>query len=812
MKSNRRNQLLAACGLVAGVGGIASAQSYLINQSGATLLENFLKAPAATNDYIDVDGDGVARIFGTNQQLAPFGLPPGSVAGQVWIVQYRAVGSVNGFQELVDFGRSYVTTADGVDLKSANASKAFHNRLQYITNGASSNAIFNLGNGGGAPVRSTMPAGFNQSPVAEYTAPPTASAGGIRVDMAPVDVPSVWAVFQGGTPVFNKLPGQSGYGNNARVSLNKDGTPTTFGHQLANLGTANLSVGTPDDNTIFDTRICFAPIAAMTNFGTGLTQIDQSNLRHLFASGRLASGENLMGVTRDAGSGTRNGFNNSLGLDPSWGMSENIGELSVAASQHLLGPDFIPTNKVGSGEMETTSRNHRLAIGYSGAERGINSGWLNGGIMEVLAVRNDLAGGTEYSRPTINDVLDNDADGYTIGGPAIFAHFGDPRSAPVAKGGDPGNTNPAMRNVEAAAYLNNTTRSVTAFKNAPGSNPTLFTPGEFLALNFILTSATDFVQGATNPTVLSPNPSLNQFLQDFVRASHVLGNAAYASFGTASLNGKVPTRKTGETYSDGVTGSQNFYITQGGAQISYGANLPSRNRISGDFNGDGLRNLNDASEMLKAYRARNGGPSWTAPNGTGPIAGAPGTDASIEIIGDFNGDGNFSASDVRYWADGLAIDPGTGRLDRKAGFEAIDNAWNTLTGDNNFFDTAIAGGGGVGGYQPGMARFDVNNGSNRHTPGFAPIGQDGTISQLDVDYIKAQFINNPYVTGDADWADTGEAVGFDLSCDMTGDLRVNQDDVNAVLGLLCYPDCNGDGSLSVADFGCFQTQFVAGCP
>ncbi len=28
----------------------------------------------------------------------------------------------------------------------------------------------------------------------------------------------------------------------------------------------------------------------------------------------------------------------------------------------------------------------------------------------------------------------------------------------------------------------------------------------------------------------------------------------------------------------------------------------------------------------------------------------------------------------------------------------------------------------------------------------------------------------------------------------------------------CYPDCNTDGSLTVADFGCFQTKFVAGDP
>jgi hypothetical protein len=28
----------------------------------------------------------------------------------------------------------------------------------------------------------------------------------------------------------------------------------------------------------------------------------------------------------------------------------------------------------------------------------------------------------------------------------------------------------------------------------------------------------------------------------------------------------------------------------------------------------------------------------------------------------------------------------------------------------------------------------------------------------------------------------------------------------------CYTDCNNDNALTVADFGCFQTQFVSGCP
>jgi uncharacterized membrane protein len=34
----------------------------------------------------------------------------------------------------------------------------------------------------------------------------------------------------------------------------------------------------------------------------------------------------------------------------------------------------------------------------------------------------------------------------------------------------------------------------------------------------------------------------------------------------------------------------------------------------------------------------------------------------------------------------------------------------------------------------------------------------------------------------------------------------------AVLPESCYPDCTGDSALTVADFGCFQTRFVAGDP
>lgn len=788
MRTIKSWKLAAACGAACGAAGLARAQPYLINISGATLLENFLKAPASTNDFFDVDGNGVGRVFGTNQQLAPFGLPLGDQ--QHWVVQYRSVGSVNGFQELIDFGRTFVTTGDNTDLFSSVAAKAFHNRTQYISNGLPSNDIFNAGNPGGAPVRSATDGSYE----ATYTVPNNPSPGGIQIDLAVIDVPARWAVTIEGQPNQDTNPGLPGYGNNPVVTNNKDGTVNGFNHYLADLGDLNLfdpkNPGKADEKTLFDTPVAFAPIAPVVNLGVGMREVDKSDLKFLFSTGRLPTGENIVVVTRDTGSGTHNGFMNSICLDPSFGIGDNIGGLSVLAEEHILGPAFIPTNKASNAGVEPTVQNSRLAIGYAGAERGVNSGWLTGGKIEILAVRNDDLGGQDYHRPNIDAILDNGAEGYNIGGPAVLTTIGDPAGAPITKGGTPGNANPDMRNAEAAAYINNITLSAAAFVGDPGGDPTLFTPGELLATQLILPQATDLVQSAVDPCDLIDNPDFNQPLQDFTRANNVLKNQVYYSFGSVTLNGVVPTRKTGVVYSDGVANGD-FYIAQSGTLISYAAALAARNRIAGDFNGDGVRNLDDAAEMVAAWESRNGGQTWDAPDGSGPLAGAPGSDAIIEVLGDFNGDGNFDTADIRYWADGLAMDPATGRLDRAAGFTAIDEAFG-----GNFFGTVWANGNS---YQNGDSRFDIANPAGTVTPGFAPVGADGVIDGSDIAYTQANFCT---------WANLGQAIGSDLSADMTGDLVVNQADVDAFGGGgACYADFTGEGDLDLFDFLQFVNEF-----
>ncbi len=808
-KIDRRLIGLVAAGLAGSAATVATAQPYVIKISGATLQQNFWSKPASSNDWLDCDGNGTAGSLGSVsiQQLAP-GLPSNPYpANQFWLITYRATGSVNGLKELIANGRTYATNDFNGDIKASTADVAYINRTQYINAGVSSNAsLFNEGNPGADPVRSAMDGTFLASP---YLNPNNPMAGGTLIDIAPLDVPVLWGVVGvSGSPASDKTPGLAGYGQNPIYGLNKNGTQYLDGngqpwyHTLADLGTANLNTINPDSNTIFDTSTAWATVAILTNFGTGWQQADQSDVRHMLITGRAKNGENLMVITRDAGSGTRNGSNNTVGVDPSWGMGENIQGFNNSSADRLVGPNFQPSNKGGSGAMETTVLNCRLAIGYSGADRAIN-GYLTTGRNEILAIRNDLMGGTVYSRPNIDAVLDNNANGYVIGGPAVYATIGDPRNHNEL-GGDAANNNPRMRNSRAAAFLNNISRSIEAFVSVPSDPENFGMPGELMAYQLVLPGATDYVHDLNNPLTLLPNPNFNQTLQDYTRANNALRDPGMYTFGTYSLNGKVPTRTTltgSNKYSDGNTSG---YTSEGGSSVSAGANLTSRNRICGDFNGDGKRDLNDINDMVAAWKKRNGTGVWNAPNGSGAIAGAPGTDAIIEVLGDFNMDGNFGriwdntnlvyvpdTSDIRYFCDGLGKDPATGMINRFEAFRRVDVAF----GGNFFGTTSVTG----AAFTNGLAAADVSSASGLHTPGYNPIGQDGVVDANDLNYICKQFMN----LGDRElnWDTIADAQGRDLSADVNGDLKVNYDDITKALQLMgtTKADVNLDGVVDLMD-------------
>ncbi len=786
MSNARLFGMLAACGAALGASSATLAQPYLVNGSGATLLRNLLLAPAGTNDFVDVDLDGITTPI--PDQLAPYDVTAPFNANQYFQVQYRSVGSVNGLQELIDWSQTFAVGGDGVEISSSVASEgAWNNRTFYVNAGVTQGDA-NGANPGAAPVRSLTDGTFRVTT--------NSGAGtGILIDFAAIDVPVAWGVFYDGAPNPKAKPGEPGYGNSDIISVNKDGTPTNppFGQKLADLGALNTNTTNPDLNTVFDTRIALAPVAAMVNYGVGYREMKISDIKWLNLTGRLRTGENLMAVTRDSGSGTRNAFQNSLCLDPSWGAGENIGQLAVSSSLDLIGPNFNPSNKAGSSRVEGATINSRLAIGHTGAERGVtgSGAWLTLGRADCLGVINDHNGGTVAARPSANNVLDNGPNGYRIAGPAVLAHLGDPFAEP----NDPmngffgdGNGNPQMANPAAAAYLLNIFRSVSAFKAIPGDVENVGSPGEYLASQYLLPTSTDFVQVSDCPCEWIPNPNLNQELQNVTRSISVLNNPLFNSF-QANRNGLVPTRTNlsgGATYTDGISNEGRF-VAQNGAFFSYGTSLNDRNRISGDFNGDGVRSETDTLDLVNAWKFRNGqAPSWRASE---PVV--------IEIIGDFNGDGSFNTADVRYWADGLVLTGGaaggaanvrpTGTLDREKGFHLVDEAFN-----GNFFGTMLAT--GVS-YENGDSRADVSGPAGLHTKGFQPIGADGLVNAFDIDYVCANF---------GDWSVQVDAFRMDLSCDMNGDLIVDGEDVRIIVEDVLETeigDVNLDGVVDSTDAG-----------
>lgn len=820
MKTKNVMMLALACGTSMGLVSAASAQS-VINISGATLFQNFFANGTSTVDFFDVDGDGRCKSCTGNDtdQLANFSLPPAlttdeSATGQFWCVQYFAAGSVKGYQAIVSYGspKPYATNAEntGPGLLINDLSLARYNRAQYFGSGAGSTGIRNALNPYGAPVRSLTDGSYT----ATYSGVGIPSAGGTRIDIAPLDVDPFWGQqFPGGTASFDKKPGTAGYGRNPGSPVNKDGS-TVVGsgasQQLVDISadgrTLYSGTGTGDANTIFGTPIVYNTVGAFVNLGVGRSQIRQSDLRHLNATGRMRSGENLVMITREVGSGTRNAYCNSLCLDPSFGVGENVGgdnSNTVNLSQNA-GPNFLPSNKIGSGDLESTIQNNRLALAYTGTERYTNNGLT--GRMELLAVKPDVTNGSDavgsFARPSafnqiFNNPLRNDGtSGYVIGGVQTFATIGDPLAAGLANGGT-SNGHQTMDNAQAASYINNILHAVDAFSDNPSSDVNTSSPGEFLGINFIFTNVPEYIQPQLNPCGWVQNPAFasGAVARNYALNNGVFGRAAnapsYNTFGTNGLDGRVPTRTTGQTYSDGTTGAATTYNLQDGTTATYGsATFPTRNRIAGDFSGNGVRDLADVPQMVAAWRQRNGGPAWVAPAGSGPLAGQPSGKASIEILGDFNSDGNFNTQDVRYFADGLLLINGV--ADRKAGFTEVDSAFG-----GNFFGTTKAT---PAAYVNGDSRADVAGGAGR-TANFQPIAQDGTVNGLDIDFVYSQY--RGLGDGVMNWDNTTDAMGKDYSANMTsGDSNVDVNDVCEIVRNVLktnFGDVNLDGVTNCAD-------------
>jgi hypothetical protein len=802
-----------------------------VNFSGATLFRPFFVSPATTNDAIDVDGDG---FFGydpntwpyVDQLAATYGGGPG--LSTFWAVSYRSVGSINGLGEFVDYqlcGRfsGTVPPEDGL-----------LNRFLWASQGVKLNGPgADCLDDEGYPNPDGTSDNDDGSPFCRSS-----------VDGAAIDVPSAWAVRGPGGLTdarWDRKPTQPGYGRNPITSWN-----TGWVSQLESFFRdcspvpLNANVTNPDEYTVYDTGVAWGPIAYIANRGVARPDLNGdgqegdirlSDLRHLFLTGRLRHGENLAASTRSAGSGTRNGVMNTSGVDPAWGRGDNLDDEWAITTDAYLGENRRVTNAQGSSGVETVVRVSRLAIGYTGlAGAGRAADDAKNGHYEVLNVMFDDRGGTDYVRPTVEKVVynANPSTGWQLGGPVTFVTRGDPFE-------DDPNAPQYMESRSTAWYLRNIILSSQAFGGAPGTPEQYNMPGEYLANVFFLAPGIQALPDFSNPSQFLPNSGFNPVLAQYIRTHNDLGSGVgLLPYGSVNPAGQVPFRKVRpQGYADGQTQAYAYKDTAGVLRtIAGGQRLAARNRVQGDFNRDGRRDINDIDQMLTAYQDplnfEQGMPTW-------PPGGSPGDQVAnvviTHVIGDFDGNGDFDAADVRYFCDGLALDPANPALDpsdpfaahygpwlnRRTAFTRVDTRWQQLTGNNNFFGTFIAN--PLKSYQPGDSAGDVAGSAAGPAPGADPRGADGIVNAADIDHVYRAFRNqflgfdNPQV----DWSVLSQAVFSDLSADMTGPeivngrrtILINQEDVDYLVRVILgtdYGDANLDGVVNAVDVAIVQAH------
>ncbi len=783
-------------------------------------------------------------------QLAPTN--PASAAPQQvwWIHQYRSVGSVEGFTEFLRF------QVCGDIPENLPSERGSLNSLLFASGNAPNGAAAAAGWGtppGSACTLDLDPAladGPNASntPVCIQT-----------VDYANLDVPAVWAVRV--SPFvddceWDVAPGVTNYGQNTRVSWGKTGLliPETVGDPTpipysqtgeSNLlpsltggcpfgTTLNTNLATPDNNTIYDTNIAWSPVAIIANRGTALDRdcngvndggITYSQLQHGFVTGRLPNGENLVFATRDVGSGTRNAAMNSLGIDPSRGIGDHVGirinsppfPAGFADFMARLGPGHQPNNCAGSGVMEIAVENNRLAVGYTGvfgSSRAV--GDARAGRYELAAVRKDVLGGTQYVQITRDSIYlnDNIDTGYQVGGVQTLVTRGNPRAHDFGAFAPAIETGPLMTNVEAAKFVRNIEESF----GVP--TPPNFMPGEFLTVNNAVLASVNAIVDPTAPLIAIPAPT-DAAIQAYALANTTLrpgGSLEPVQWGDVDSGGTVRPAglagnrrpPLGATYGDGGTSGFRYYNGAAFVTVNGGQALSRRNQVQGDLNGDGRRDINDIEKLVEAY--------WRLDDAAGnpaaidaflqnfePIVSNNAADNGsmavnrlvVHVVADFDGDGEITLTDVKYFADGLATrkfnDPNPAlrcKLDRKAGFTRADNAWFALKGNLALFGIQPYSTGAP--YKAGDARADIAG--NPVCPGAAPSGCDMIIDARDINYVCRNFVS--------DWANTDLACGKDLSADINGDCVVNYEDVREIVEVILETeigDVDLDGDRDAAD-------------
>jgi hypothetical protein len=753
-----------------------------VNVSGATLFTNFFSGNAATNDWIDVDGDGLYGFDPYNLDL-PDQLARTWNSTNIenrWLVTTRGMGSGTGLKDMLNWNYSAPVAGS---LFAVPSDASYVNRTMYYQSSGAL-AAANPANPGSAPIALTS------------------------IDIAVMDVPTTWMVSSGSSTnaYWHKAPMAAGYGKSTLTNwaASESSVLGSLTNGRSPSRTYNCNTGSPDAYTIYDAEIAWVPVAIIANRGTGVQNISEEELRHLYVTGRMSSGENLWAVTREQSSGTKNSAMNSIGVDPSWGRGDNYSsKITVDTNVQNLGSLFQFNNLGATGIVEKAVQNSRLAIGYVGGDKANTA--TRAGKYEALNVKK--IGGANYVRMSATTICDNDLDnGWRIGGNETFATVGSPLA---------GATYP-MANQYAADYIKNILASIADFENPIGGDSNS-TPGQYLASKFILASGVRYMPIVSDPATFVANAGHVQAVTDYIVANNTAYNLpAYGAYGYGLVPGR--TQLSSGSYSDGRTyvGTDNYYTSSAttGNAVYGGASVTKRNAIAGDFLYDGKRNTLDINAMMQAYASPRTFEAGNNNGGDGYVI--------VELIGDYNGDGNFDDKDICYFADGLAIDPVTGKLNRAAGFEAVDKAWTVGTTGHpagNFFNTTVATTGRSYLANSGWSKADIAGKLSDQTKiaaGAAPMGADGVINTKDVDYInyilrKGMMYKatgqTPPVNANVHstrlvWSNLDDAAIMDLSCDLNGDLIVDQADLDVLIVDILgtnYGDFNLDGVVNATD-------------
>lgn len=810
-----------------------------VNISGATLLRGLFDSLAHINDFVDVDNDGICgRDVERIPQVDTLGNASFPFTGGYWVVQNRAVGSVNGYAEFI----RYQVCGDVPDYLTTDISAINGNRFSQA---------------GGVPVAGGSTTdndqdgcnhGINRADGTPNLAGTGTPVVPCSVDLAVLDVPAPWGtVGPAGTSAWNLKPLQPGYGvyyTTSKALPVGCPVPGPVTPALVTLGAScgsrqlTLTPGTAD--SLYDTVFTSAPVSLIVNRGTGLQNVRATDLQHLYVTGRMPNGENYAAGTRDAGSGTRNAWCNSLGIDPAWGNGDNRGGETDSSSRTNLGSCHRMTNCGSSSHMQNGVRQRRIGVGYSGiAGSSATAREAQDGFYEIGNVMNDHVGGTQYVRPTVRSiVLNGDVNtGWRISGPASFVTIGDPRvSAPASQSPGPcvcpgtseysydAGSPVFMDNTDAADYLYNLVESIRCFSDDPTAAVNDRMPGQFLARTFFLFDALERVQSQGDPSDFPPrtvSSPVNTDLQTFVLnnnnfdapnlAADPVNNIVTPAFGAINEAGQVPNRGSAYSYRDNGGNA---------ATIAAGQRLSIRNRVAFDFEYDGARTTGDIAPAIAALIAgaanyTEAGAPLPTPGGMSDNPALTNNDQNgnntiiVDIIGDLDGNGVFNAEDIRYYADGFVTSTvGLGVapvLNRCVGFTAVDSAYaGGIAGRpaGNFFNTSVIrpDGNPATAYNAGASRFDVTGSTIGPAKGDAPIGANGTVDSADYAYVIANF---------GDWSDLDQAAFIDLSADMNGDLKVDGSDL---LGFWCawnspIGDLNFDGSVGLTDLSVLLANF-----